>query len=177
MKKTSKGFFKNCPIGRNEILKCQTRIDTKRIKVTNHSNRAAAVTQLAKVGVSENQIMKVTGHSNLASIKSYLQINSEHHEKIIQKMRSNNSEITRSDGSSIETPSSTSSKVSYSSSIFTSNIPSACQIIDNLTCTRGSLLAKIQIFELFDWLKFFEGNSHAQDSSLFVAFQMVLRTI
>jgi hypothetical protein len=39
------------------------------------------------------------------------------------------------------------------------------QIIDN--CTRASiiavirsLLAKIQIFELFDWLKFFEGNSH-----------------
>jgi integrase len=125
MKKTSKGFFFfNCPIGRNEISK-RTRqsaesigIDTKRIKVTNHSNRAAAVTQLAKVGVSENQIMKVTGHSNLASIKSYLQINSEHHEKIIQKMRSNNSEITRSNGSSIETPSSTSSKVSYSSCIF-----------------------------------------------------------
>jgi hypothetical protein len=92
--------------------------DTKRIKVTNHSNYAAAVTQLAKVGVSENQIMKVTRHSNMASIKSYLQINSEHHEKIIQKMRSNNSEITRSAGSSIETPSSTSSKVSYSSCVF-----------------------------------------------------------
>jgi hypothetical protein len=90
--------------------------DTKRIKVTNHSNYAAAVTQLAKVG--ENQIMKVTRHSNLALIKSYLQINSEHHEKIIQKMRSNNSKITRSDGSSIETPSSTSSKVSYSSCVF-----------------------------------------------------------
>jgi hypothetical protein len=111
MKKTSKGFFKNCPIGRNEISKWTRQSaesigkDTKRIKVTNHSNYAAAVTQLAKVG--ENQIMKVTRHSNLALIKSYLQINSEHHEKIIQKMRSNNSEITRSDGSSIETPSST----------------------------------------------------------------------
>jgi hypothetical protein len=126
MKKTSKGFLKNCPIGRNENSKWTRQSaesigkDTKRIKVTNHSNHAAAVTQLAKVGVSENQIMKVTGHSNLASIKSYLQINSEHHEKIIQKMRSKNSEITRSieDGSSIETPSSTSSKVSSSSCVF-----------------------------------------------------------
>jgi hypothetical protein len=39
------------------------------------------------------------------------------------------------------------------------------QIIDNCTSAVGiiavirSLLAKIQIFELFDWLKFFEGNS------------------
>ncbi|XP_057664921.1 uncharacterized protein LOC130899143 isoform X1 [Diorhabda carinulata] len=125
MKETSKGFFKNCPVGRNEISKW-TRdaaeaigIDTKRIKVTNHSNRAAAVTQLAKVGVSENQIMKVTGHSNQASIKSYLQVNSEHHEEIVQKMRNDSSEVTiRSGGSSIETPSSASSKVVYSNCIF-----------------------------------------------------------
>jgi hypothetical protein len=38
------------------------------------------------------------------------------------------------------------------------------QIIDNCTSASiiaiiQSLLAKIQIFELFDWLKFFEGNS------------------
>jgi hypothetical protein len=38
------------------------------------------------------------------------------------------------------------------------------QIIDNCTSASiiaviRSLLAKIQIFELFDWLKFFEGNS------------------
>jgi hypothetical protein len=33
------------------------------------------------------------------------------------------------------------------------------QIINNCTSAVLSLLAKIQIFELFDWLKFFQGNS------------------
>jgi hypothetical protein len=41
------------------------------------------------------------------------------------------------------------------------------QIIDNCTSASiiaviRSLLAKIQIFELFDWLKFFEGNSQIE---------------
>ena len=80
MKEKSKAFFKNRPLGRNQIPKWTRQaaeaigMDTKRIKVTNHSNRAAAVTHLAKAGVSENQIMKVTGHSNQASLKSYLQV-------------------------------------------------------------------------------------------------------
>lgn len=89
----SKGFFKNCPVGRNEISKWTKEaaeligVDTKKIKVTNHSNRAAAVTQLAKIGITEHEIVNITGHSSTSSIKSYLQVDGEHHESIIHQMR------------------------------------------------------------------------------------------
>jgi hypothetical protein len=33
------------------------------------------------------------------------------------------------------------------------------EVMNDIVAVIRSLLAKIQIFELFDWLKFFEGNS------------------
>lgn len=81
------------PIGRGEISKWtkqgaeQIGLDVKRNKITNHSNRASAVTQLAKKGVGEQQLIKLTGHSAASSIKPYLQMDSEHHLQIVQQLR------------------------------------------------------------------------------------------
>lgn len=55
----------------------------------NHSARATAVSNLAKKEVSEQQLIKITGHSSSQSIKPYLQLDSEHHQNIIESMRSN----------------------------------------------------------------------------------------
>lgn len=37
-------------------------LDTKNVKISNHSKRASAVSQLLKSGVNEQKSMKVTGH-------------------------------------------------------------------------------------------------------------------
>ena len=66
-------------------------------KITNHSNRAAAVTQLAKIRITEDEIVKITGHSSTSSIKSYLQVDGEHHESIIKQMRMTNEHGSFSD--------------------------------------------------------------------------------
>uniref|UniRef100_A0A1Y1L3S3 Tyr recombinase domain-containing protein n=1 Tax=Photinus pyralis TaxID=7054 RepID=A0A1Y1L3S3_PHOPY len=62
-------------------------LNTTDKKITNHSSRATAVSTLAKSGVGEQQIIKITGHSNANSIKPYLQLDKEHHEQILKKMR------------------------------------------------------------------------------------------
>lgn len=91
--KNSLGFFKNSPVGRNELSKWtklsaeSIGLDTKRVKITNHSNRVSAVSHLAKVGVGEHQITKITGHKNASSIKSYLQLDENHHKMLMQNMR------------------------------------------------------------------------------------------
>jgi hypothetical protein len=87
------GFFKNVPLGRNTISTWtndaaeKIGIDTKRVKISNQSNRSSAVSNLAKQGVPEIQISKITGHSSMNSISSYLKMNQEHHQEIIAKMR------------------------------------------------------------------------------------------
>lgn len=93
-------WFKNIPAGRNEIAKWtklsvqEAGLDSEKFKFTNHSHRATAVSHLAKVGVNENQLTKITGHGNVNSIKPYLQLDKEFHEEIIKKMRnSENSEV------------------------------------------------------------------------------------
>lgn len=89
----SKGWFKNMAIGQNSISSWMSEsaqkigIDTKRVKITNHSARASAVSNLAKQGVGEEQLIKVTGHSNAHSIRPYLQMDADHHKKIIESMR------------------------------------------------------------------------------------------
>lgn len=94
--KFSKGWYKHSPIGVNEISKwtklsaLHIGLDVKRKKITNHSNRAAAVTELSKGGVSEQKLIKITGHSNSQSIKPYLNIDKQHHTELIQSMRTNN---------------------------------------------------------------------------------------
>lgn len=101
-KEVSSGWFKNMPQGKNEIAKWTKQgaenigLDVKRKKITNHSNRAAAVTQLAKRGIGEQQLIKLTGHSAASSLKPYLQIDSEHHLKIVQQMRSDDGEASTS---------------------------------------------------------------------------------
>lgn len=89
----AKSWYKNCPVGRNTISTWfklaagKIGIDTKKIKVTNHSGRATAVSNLAKAGIGEQQLIKITGHSNSQSIKPYLQLDSTHHQNIIETMR------------------------------------------------------------------------------------------
>lgn len=88
-------WYKNSPVGINEISKWiklfaeKIGLDVKRRKISNHSIRSSTVSSLAKAGVGEQQLMKITGHQNLNSIKSYLQLDDEHHESIITKMRRN----------------------------------------------------------------------------------------
>lgn len=101
--KEASNWYKNMPIGRNEILKWNRKsaelagFDTTNKKITNHSSRATAVSSLAKAGVNEQQLIKISGHSSSHSIKPYLQLDKEHHESIVNQMRGNNSRSTNID--------------------------------------------------------------------------------
>lgn len=92
-------WFKNTPVGRNVLGQWtshqaeKTGINTATVKITNHSLRATAVSKLAKQGVGEQQLIKITGHSNTKSISSYLQMDEEHHEQIIQQMRTDEIDV------------------------------------------------------------------------------------
>lgn len=92
-----KGYwFKNTPIGINTMSKWtktsaeRIGIDTKKHKITNHSHRSSAVSALAKQGVGEQELIKLTGHANANSIKPYLQLDSDHHLKLIKSLRTTN---------------------------------------------------------------------------------------
>ena len=65
-------------------------VDTTKCKVTNHSVRASAVSNLTKQGVGEQHVMKMTGHSNTHSLKPYLQMDRQHHSRIVEQMRGQN---------------------------------------------------------------------------------------
>lgn len=129
--KVSNKWYKNSPIGKNTISTwfkqsaAKIGIDTKRTKVTNHSARATAVTSLAQSGVEEQQLIKITGHSSSQSIKPYLQMNSSHHQKIIESMRQiQASETTTSafvEQSNNASISDTSSRVVYNNCVFNIN--------------------------------------------------------
>lgn len=86
-------WYKNCPIGKNTLSNWTKQaaqkigLDTEKEKITNHSNRATAVSTLSKAGVSEQTLIKITGHSSAASIKPYLQMDKTHHENTIQGLR------------------------------------------------------------------------------------------
>ena len=58
-------------------------LDVENRKITNHSSRATAVSSLAKAGVNEQQLIKITGHAHANSIKPYLQMDEQHHENIV----------------------------------------------------------------------------------------------
>jgi integrase len=94
------GFFKNCPLGKNQISNWtaaaakEIGLDVKKRRITNHSNRSTAVSNLAEASVGENQIAKITGHSSVTSIKSYLQMSESHHSSTIQKMRLDAQELS-----------------------------------------------------------------------------------
>ena len=62
-------WYKNCPVGLNQISKW-TRLgaenvgtDTKKARVTTHSNRFSAVSVLACSDPNLQEVIKVTGHS------------------------------------------------------------------------------------------------------------------
>jgi integrase len=71
-------WFKNCPAGINELGKWlkdsaqKAGLDTKRLKITNHSARSSAVTMLASSGIGEQELIKITGHSSGASHQAVL---------------------------------------------------------------------------------------------------------
>lgn len=110
---TSGVWFKNCAVGRNEMSKWTSvsaktiGLDSKKFKFTNHSHRATTVTQLAKNGVNENQLTKITGHGNVNSIKPYLQLDRDFHEELIKKMRGDRT-MSEFNVSSVSTSASTS---------------------------------------------------------------------
>lgn len=89
-------WFKNCPLGINIVSKWtkmsaeKIGIDTKKHKITNHSHRSSAVSALFKQGVAEQELIKLTGHSNASSLKPYLQLDSSHHQKLIENLRTTN---------------------------------------------------------------------------------------
>lgn len=100
------GWYKNCPIWKNQISKWTTSaaeqigIDTERAKITNHSLRSTAVSHLAREGVGEGQLIRITGHSSTASIMPYLQLDKGHHAKMVEKMRHDTPSETPSTSSS-----------------------------------------------------------------------------
>lgn len=86
-------WYKNCPMGINEIRKWtkigaeKIGLDIKGKKITNHSNRAAAVSSLTNSGANLQEVIKMTGHSSISSITPYLQLNEQHHMKIVSGLR------------------------------------------------------------------------------------------
>lgn len=52
------------------------------------------MSHLAKAGVNEQKIIKITGHSSSQSLKPYLQLDSQHHSNIIDNLRKNGEEVT-----------------------------------------------------------------------------------
>lgn len=97
------------PLGKNTISEWTKSsaeaigLDINKKKITNHSNRATAVSLLVKSGVEEQQLIKITGHNNSNSIKPYLNIDDEHHNKIINNMRGNTSTVLETNMSSAAT--------------------------------------------------------------------------
>lgn len=96
---SSKGWYKNVPIGVNEILKWtkisaeKIGLDTKNKKISNHSHRSSAVSTLAKAGINEQELIKITGHSSSKSIKPYLQLDNEHHSQLVTNLRASDNEL------------------------------------------------------------------------------------
>lgn len=105
----TKIWYKNCPVGLNQLSKWTRSaaesigLDTKKQKISNHSNRSSAVSILTQSGANLQEIIKITGHSSSESLKSYLKLTNEHHSKILEKMRnkqdSANSTITSTSNS------------------------------------------------------------------------------
>ncbi|KAJ4451399.1 hypothetical protein ANN_02861 [Periplaneta americana] len=69
-----------------------TGLDVKKQKITNHSSRCTAVSNMTQ----EQELIKITGHSNASFLKPYLQINKEHHSEILNKLRNTPCTSTRS---------------------------------------------------------------------------------
>ncbi|KAJ4426705.1 hypothetical protein ANN_26503 [Periplaneta americana] len=60
-----------------------TGLDVKKEKITNHSSRCTALSNMTRIGIQEQELIKITGHSFASSLKPFLQINDEHHSEIL----------------------------------------------------------------------------------------------
>ncbi|KAJ3661308.1 hypothetical protein Zmor_005708 [Zophobas morio] len=135
---SSVGWFKNSPVGRNEMGKWtrtaaeEIGIDIKKKKISNHSLRSTAVSQLAKAGVGEEQLIKITGHANTFSIKPYLQLDGDHHYQMIDKLRANSTAMEESNNKS--TNCAPSALVQMSKNIVTTS-PSTQTPVNYYNCT------------------------------------------
>lgn len=103
-------WFKNLPVGKNTIAQWvsieakKSGLATEKVKITNHSLRATAVSTLAKKGVEENTMVKITGHANPKSIKPYLQLDDEHHANLVEKMRDNETATSSNNNTNVFVP-------------------------------------------------------------------------
>lgn len=120
-------WYKNCPIGVNHLSKW-TRlgaqsigIDTKKVKITNHSNRSSAVSNLTKSGANLQDFIQITGHSSSESLKPYLKLSNEHHLNIVEKMRKKTMPCTTSITSSSSSTDNNVSHITYNNCTFNIN--------------------------------------------------------
>jgi len=51
------------------------------------------VSSLVKAGVSEQNLIKITGHSSASSIKPYLQLQTDHHLNLVSSLREHSENI------------------------------------------------------------------------------------
>lgn len=127
-------WYKSIPVGRNLMNKWtstqaeKSGLTNKNIKLTNHSLRATAVSKLAKKGVGEQQLIKLSGHSNTKSLTPYIQMDENHHRLLIEKMRNNDQP-----SSSRESPAEISSRSLTASTTMSTN--SKQNIVNYNNCT------------------------------------------
>jgi integrase len=99
-------WYKNSPVGKNTFSKWnklsaeKSGVDTKQRKITNHTSRSTIVSHMVKIGVQEQELIKISGHTSASSLKPYLQLNKQHHSSIVNKIRSQASVVSSSDSSS-----------------------------------------------------------------------------
>lgn len=100
-KNSTERWYKNLPVGVNELSKWTKQtaqaigIDVQNNKITNHSHRSTAVTIMANAGISDQQLIKITGHSSANSIQPYLNMQPEQHNNILEKMRGSSAEPSK----------------------------------------------------------------------------------
>lgn len=117
-------WYKNIPIGINEISKWtrlgaeKIGLDTKKKRITNHSNRTSTVSNLSRAGANLQEIIKITGHTSTNSVEPYLTLNEEHHAKIITSLRKNNATTSNSSSVSSTAVSETNSGIVYNNCTF-----------------------------------------------------------
>jgi len=91
-------WYKIMSLGYNQISKWAKSaaksigINTKFVKITNHSNRSSTVSQLSSTGINAKEFIKITGHNNSASILPYLNLSENHHKNLISNLRSESME-------------------------------------------------------------------------------------
>ncbi|CAG2195375.1 Putative helicase mov-10-B.2,Helicase MOV-10,Putative helicase mov-10-B.1,Probable RNA helicase SDE3,Probable RNA helicase armi,RNA helicase Mov10l1,Putative helicase MOV-10 [Mytilus edulis] len=85
--KSSK-WFKSQPVGINKISSFMKLMITNAglteegRRLTNHSARRYLLQKLSDEDISDNKIMQISGHKNIASINEYRKINNEQHQQI-----------------------------------------------------------------------------------------------